>query len=93
MEAGVCNMTWDAQSLSVLEFVLEREGRTFVRQLAEQLRGGAPAAATARAIRPWWMGMGKGFPRTGTCLPGRAGEREESLEINPSNSASWVLFA
>jgi hypothetical protein len=39
--AGVRNMTWYAQSLSVLEFVLEREGRIFVRQMAEQLRDGA----------------------------------------------------
>jgi hypothetical protein len=41
LAAGARNMTWYAQSLSILEFILEREGRAFVRQLAEQLRGGA----------------------------------------------------
>jgi hypothetical protein len=41
LDAGVRNMTWYAQSLSVLEFILEREGAAFVRQMAEQLREGA----------------------------------------------------
>ena len=41
MDAGVRNMTWYAQSLSVFEFLLEREGRACVRQLAAQLREGA----------------------------------------------------
>jgi hypothetical protein len=69
LAAGVRNnMTWYAQSLSVLEFLLEREGRAFVRQLAEQLREGArmedlgrsgpkgPAGSTpSRGSGPtWW---------------------------------------
>jgi hypothetical protein len=41
LEAGLRNMTWYAQSLSVLEFLLEREGATFVRQMAKRLREGA----------------------------------------------------
>jgi hypothetical protein len=34
-------MTWYAQSLSVLEFILAHGGEAFVRQMAEQLREGA----------------------------------------------------
>jgi len=41
LAAGARNMTWYAQSLSVLEFLVEREGRAFVRQMAKQLREGA----------------------------------------------------
>jgi hypothetical protein len=41
LDAGVRNMTWYAQSLSVFEFILERGGRAFVRHLAAQLREGA----------------------------------------------------
>ena len=41
VDAGVRNMTWYAQSLSVLEFLLEREGVDCVRQLAAELRDGA----------------------------------------------------
>ena len=41
LAAGARNMTWYAQSLSVLEFLVEREGRAFVRHMAKQLREGA----------------------------------------------------
>jgi hypothetical protein len=38
--AGVVNMTYYAQSLSVFEFLLEREGVEFIRAMAERLRDG-----------------------------------------------------
>jgi hypothetical protein len=40
LDAGVRNMTWYAQSLSVLEFLLEREGTDAVRRMAAGLREG-----------------------------------------------------
>ena len=41
VDAGVRNMTWYAQSLSVLAFLFEREGAALVRQVAAELRDGA----------------------------------------------------
>ncbi len=41
MQAGIRNMTWYAESLSVLEFLLAREGKPFVRSMAGKLRDGA----------------------------------------------------
>lgn len=41
MDAGVRNMTWYAQSLNVLEFLLAREGAAGIRELAARLRAGS----------------------------------------------------
>jgi hypothetical protein len=40
-DAGIRNMTWYAQSLSVLEFLLERDGAAAVRRIAAGLRAGS----------------------------------------------------
>lgn len=41
MQAGIRNMTYYAESLSVFQFLVERAGRPFVRSMAERLRDGA----------------------------------------------------
>jgi hypothetical protein len=41
MEAGIRNMTYYAESLSVLQFLLAREGKPFVRAMSQRLREGA----------------------------------------------------
>jgi len=41
MQAGIRNMTYYAQSLSVFQFLLAREGKPFVRTMAKRLREGA----------------------------------------------------
>ena len=40
VQAGIQNMTWYAQSLSVFQFLLAREGKPFVRAMAKRLREG-----------------------------------------------------
>ena len=80
LEAGARNMTWYAQCLSVLEFLIEREGRTFVRRVASQLSEGHRMGDLVRGVSHYprgltsleegWMDwMGKSFPGTGTGLP------------------------
>jgi hypothetical protein len=39
--AGVMNMTYYSESLSLFKFLLEKEGRPFVRALVQRLKGGA----------------------------------------------------
>jgi len=41
MQAGIRNMTYYAESLSVFQFLLAREGKPFVRAMAKRLREGA----------------------------------------------------
>lgn len=41
MQAGIRNMTYYAQSLSVFQFLLVREGKPFARSMARRLREGA----------------------------------------------------
>lgn len=53
LDAGVRNLTWYAQSLSVLEFILEREGGAFVRQMAARLREGARMEELLAEQHPW----------------------------------------
>jgi hypothetical protein len=74
-------MTWYAQSLGVLEFILEREGSAFVRQMADRLREGARmeellagGGSGARDLRSFeeewirWVGA-RPAPETGPKTP------------------------
>ncbi len=48
-QAGITNMTYYAQSLSLLEFLIEREGRLFVRTMAKRLKRGDAMEGILRA--------------------------------------------
>lgn len=50
MQAGIRNMTYYAESLSVFQFLLAREGKPFVRAMAQKLRDGAGMADVVRDL-------------------------------------------
>jgi hypothetical protein len=50
--AGASNMTWYAESLSVLEFLLATEGAPFVRTMAHRLRDGGTMEVVVRERWP-----------------------------------------
>lgn len=50
MDAGTRNMTYYAQSLSVFEFLLEREGRPFVRAMVQKLTDGVEMQEILREL-------------------------------------------
>jgi hypothetical protein len=50
LQAGVRNMTWYAESLSVFEFLLAREGNAFIRALVRRLRDGARMEEIVRKL-------------------------------------------
>jgi hypothetical protein len=50
MQAGIRNMTYYAESLSVLQFLLAREGKPFVRAMVARLRDGASMAEILRDV-------------------------------------------
>jgi hypothetical protein len=57
MQAGIRNMTYYAQSLSVFQFLLAREGRPFVRTMANRLREGARMEEILRDLPQYPRGI------------------------------------
>jgi hypothetical protein len=57
MQAGVRNMTYYAESLSVLQFLIAREGKAFVRAMAARLRDGAGMAEILRDVPHYTDGI------------------------------------
>jgi hypothetical protein len=50
-QAGIRNMTYYAESLSVFQFLLAREGKPFVRAMAKRLREGTRMEEIVRGLR------------------------------------------
>ncbi len=51
--SGIRNMTYYAESLSVFEFLLEREGKTFVREMCAALKRGTPMDDIVRRLKAY----------------------------------------
>ncbi|UCE86125.1 MAG: hypothetical protein JSU66_17680 [Deltaproteobacteria bacterium] len=57
VNAGVRNMTYYSQSLSVFEFLLEREGEAFIRTMAQKLRDGETMESIVRGTGHYAEGI------------------------------------
>ena len=54
--SGIRNMTYYAESLSLFEFLLEREGKTFIREMCAALKRGTPMDEIVRRLKAYPTG-------------------------------------
>lgn len=56
-QAGIRNMTYYSESLSIFEFLLETEGKEFIRAMCQQLKKGKSMAEIIRGLEAYPKGL------------------------------------
>jgi hypothetical protein len=56
-QAGIRNMTYYSESLSIFEFLLETEGKEFIRAMCQQLKKGKSVAEIIRGLKAYPKGL------------------------------------